>query len=94
MHTFRTHDLVMTPKKKGVGGITKYDDVTSKDLNYELMDVDQTRLVKPLFQVEKCRQINPITGLMEDLPIPIIMKPQKLEIKNKIQKFKHKIPKY
>jgi len=55
MHTFRTHDLEITPKKKGVGGITKYEDVTSLDLNYELMEVDQTRLVKPIFQVEKCK---------------------------------------
>ena len=31
---------------------------------------------------------------MEDLPAPIIIKPQSLKIKNKIQKFKQKIPLY
>jgi len=37
----KSHNFQLTPKNKGSGGITKYEDEIKNDLNYELLESNQ-----------------------------------------------------
>lgn len=43
---------MLTPKRLGSGGHTKYLDVESSDSNFELETENQTKHIKPIFQIE------------------------------------------
>lgn len=52
-----------------MGGLTKYKDVSSSEYD----EIQNGRQNVPLFQVEKCKQINEQTGKMEWLERSIIL---------------------